>query len=168
MSTAQSVIENTVIDILAHTGPCTMDEMVKALPAYDWSDVFFAVDHMSRDGRLVIQRPSSSTYELSLAGSCRGHRSYRAGASPVRFCVGCGYLCDEIDPKNGLSPWIDAHSYLKKYRLTWIELDRTEGFCPACACVQACGTGRVSPKTAAPDWSGRPQGTAHPQGERIS
>lgn len=149
MATAQSVIENTVIEILAHTGPCTMDDVVKALPAYDWSEVFSAVDDMSRDGRLVLRRPSSSVYQLSLSPSCRGHRTERTRPMQVRFCVGCGYLCDKVEPESGSSPWVEANRYLKKYGLSWIELDRTDALCPACSRVQACGTRRVPPRAAA-------------------
>ncbi len=149
MSTAQTSIHDAVIDILARTGPCTMDEVVYSLPSYGWSEVFFAVDHMSRDGRLVIQRPSSSVYQLSLSASCQEHRiecgqrTERTGRPPVHFCMGCGYLCDEIGSEDGQSPWVEAHRYLKKYGLTWIELDRTDDMCPACARVVACGRRRV-------------------------
>ncbi|MDH4244995.1 MAG: hypothetical protein OEV38_14685 [Nitrospira sp.] len=94
MTTAQSVIENAVIDILAHSGPCTIDEVVQSLPAHNWSEVFFAVDNMSRDGRLVFRRPSSSVYQLSLSASCQGERTDRARPMhQVQFCLGCGYLC---------------------------------------------------------------------------
>lgn len=142
MSTAQSVIEDAVIEVLARTGPCTIDDMVKSLPALGWSEVFSAVDDMSRDGRLVIRRPSSSSYQLSLSASRPLKTPVSKRSAPVRFCVGCGYLCDEIDPGDLQSPWVQAHRYLKKYRLTWIELDRNDGLCPACAYVQACGTRR--------------------------
>lgn len=148
MATAQSVIEDMVIDILAHTGPCTMDDMVQALPAYNWSEVFSAVDDMSRDGRVVLRRHSIFAYQLSLPASRALERPVRKRPAPVSFCVGCGYLCDEINPGDGQSPWIEAHRYLKQYRLTWIELDRNDGFCPACARVQACCTPR-SPRATA-------------------
>lgn len=149
MSTTQLTIEDAVIDILAHTGPCTMDEVVKSLPAYDWSEVFSAVDEMSRDGRLVIRRLSSSIYQLSLSGSRQQHSTKRIKPSPVRFCVGCGYLCDETHLHDGQTCWIEAHQYLKKYGLGWSSLDRWDDFCPACARVLACGRRRIPPRVAA-------------------
>ena len=150
MSNAQSVIENAVIDILAHTGPCTIDEVVQSLPAHDWSEVFFAVDNMSRDGRLVFRRPSSSVYQLSLSASCQGERTNRARSMhEVLFCQGCGYLCDRITPEGGPSPWVEANRYLTKHGLTWFELERIDAICPACSRVQACGTRRVPPRAAA-------------------
>ncbi len=145
MSPAQTSIQDAVIDNLAHRGPCTMDELVESLPTYVWSEVFSVVDGMSRDGRLVLRRCSNSSfeYQLFLSDSCRADRPKRTRPAPVPFCVGCGYLCDEIEPEDGQRPWVDAHRYLKKYGLTWIELDRTDGFCPACAHVVACGRRRV-------------------------
>jgi hypothetical protein len=150
MTTAQSVIENAVIDILAHSGPCTIDEVVQLLPAHDWSEVFFAVDNMSRDGRLVFRRPSSSVYQLSLSASCQGERTDRARSMhEVRFCLGCGYLSDKITQEGGPSPWVEANRYLKKHGLTWFELERIDAICPACSRVQACGTRQVPPRAAA-------------------
>lgn len=150
MSTAQLAIEDAVIDLLAHTGPCTMDELVGSLPSHDWSKVFSAVDDMSRDGRLVLRRIPNFGYQLSLSPSSSPSKSVkrqgRKRPAPVRFCVGCGYLCDEIEPEDGQAPWVQAHRYLKKYRLTWVELDRTDVFCPACARVFACArTAPLSP-----------------------
>jgi hypothetical protein len=136
MSPAHSLIEDTVIDILTHTGPCTMDELVGSLPSQDWSQVFSAVDQMSRDGRLVLRRIPSCGYRLSLSPS-RPITSPVSKKNPVPFCVGCGYLCDKIDPEDVQSPWVEAQRYLHKYRLTWIELDRNDEFCPACARVFA-------------------------------
>jgi hypothetical protein len=149
MSTAQSFIENAVIDILAHTGPCTIDEVAQSLPAHNWSEVFFAVDNMSRDGRLVVRRPSGSVYQLSLSESSQGNRTERTASTQVRFCLGCGYLCDKVTPKGEPSPWVEANRYLKKHGLTWFELERIDSMCPACSRVQACGTRRVPPRLAA-------------------
>ncbi|MDH4081726.1 MAG: hypothetical protein OEU68_18155 [Nitrospira sp.] len=154
MTTAQSVIENAVIDILAHSGPCTIDEVVQSLPAHNWSEVFFAVDNMSRDGRLVFRRPSSSVYQLSLSASCQGERTDRARPMhQVQFCLGCGYLCDKNEPNEPIdrrSPWVEANRYLKKYGWTWFEVERINTMCPACSHVQACGTRRVSSRTVVP------------------
>ena len=145
MSTAQSVIENAVIDMLVQTGPCTMDEVATSLPAHSWSEVFSAVDEMSRDDRLVLRRPSNSSsgYELSLSASCRGDRPVRTRPAPVRFCVGCGYLCDAIQAEDGETPWTDASQYLKKYGLAWNKLERRDDACPACARVLACAYSRL-------------------------
>ena len=56
----------------------------------------------------------------------------------ARFCVGCGYLCDEIHPEGGHAQWMDAHRYLTKYGFHWDDLDRDDDACPFCARVLAC------------------------------
>lgn len=147
MSTPHTVIHDAVIDILANMGPCTIDEVVRLLPAHDWNEAFFAVDEMSRDGRLVLRRPSDSNsgYQLSLSASHPLAKQVSKRPASVRFCVGCGYLCDEIDPEDGQSQWVEAHRYLKKYRRTWIELDRNDVFCPACAHLFACARRSARP-----------------------
>ena len=58
--------EDAVIDILQKTGPCCMDDLVTYLPNHSWSEIFVAVDRMSRDGRLVLRRISRSGYQVSL------------------------------------------------------------------------------------------------------
>jgi len=58
-------------------------------------------------------------------------------AISVRFCVGCGYLCDEIHPEGGQPLWIDGHTYVMKYGVSWSDLDRRDHACPHCARVFA-------------------------------
>ena len=58
-------------------------------------------------------------------------------AISVRFCVGCGYLCDEIHPEGGQPLWIDGHTYVMKYGVCWSDLDRRDDACPNCARVLA-------------------------------
>jgi hypothetical protein len=55
----------------------------------------------------------------------------------LRFCVGCGRLCDEIQPEGGQPQWMDAHAYLTKYGFHWEDLDRTDDACPPCTRVLA-------------------------------
>jgi hypothetical protein len=58
-------------------------------------------------------------------------------AISVRFCVGCGYLCDEIHPEGRQPLWIDGHTYVMKYGVRWSDLDRRDDACPNCARVFA-------------------------------
>jgi hypothetical protein len=58
-------------------------------------------------------------------------------AIPVRFCVGCGYLCDEMHPEGGQPLWTDGHTYVMKYGVCWSDLDRRDDACPNCARVLA-------------------------------
>lgn len=137
MKTPTYTVEDSIFDVLQRTGPCSLDNIAQQLLHHDWSEVFAAVDRMSREGRIVLRRnPESSGYRLSLP------------LSPVRFCVGCGYLCDEIRLEGGQGQWMDAHQYLAKYRLHWSDLDRTDDACPHCARVLACARYRAPAATA--------------------
>lgn len=57
--------------------------------------------------------------------------------SSVRFCVGCGYVCDEIFSVGPLVQWMDGHRFVTKYGLRWEELVRMDDVCPPCARVFA-------------------------------
>ena len=65
---------------------------------------------------------------------------------PLRFCGGCGQVCDEIQPEGGQPQWMDAHAYLMKYGFHWEDLDRTDDACPPCARVFAVARRRVHPE----------------------
>ncbi len=151
MSVAQTVIEDALVEMLRQTGPCTMDEVANALPYHSWSELFSAVDEMSRKGRVVLRRLTGSGYQLSVPTAPQMIAAARRQRTQVLFCVGCGYLRDELQPysHNGQAQWVEARQYLKKYGLTWVELDRTNDMCPACARVVACGRRRNAPLAAA-------------------
>ena len=53
----------------------------------------------------------------------------------VCFCVGCGQVCDKIQPEDEQPRWIDAHTYVTKYGFRWETLDRSDEVCPPCARV---------------------------------
>ena len=57
--------------------------------------------------------------------------------SSVRFCIGCGYVCDEIFPAGPLAQWMDGHRFVTKYGVRWDELTRVDDVCPPCARVFA-------------------------------
>ncbi|MGE3979785.1 MAG: hypothetical protein AB7F94_19685 [Nitrospira sp.] len=141
--TTPTLIEDAVIKILLQTGPRTLDDVAEALPVHNWNELFSAVDEMSRDGRVVLRRLAGSGYQLSVPVAPLRIAAGRQQRTHVRFCVGCGYLCDEIQPDNVQGHWVEARHYLKKYGLTWNELDRTDDMCPPCSRVLACGRRRI-------------------------
>ena len=53
-----------VLDIVDRQGRLTMDTLVSLLPQLSWSMIFTAVDELSRDGAIVLQRRGFE-YELS-------------------------------------------------------------------------------------------------------
>jgi len=65
LTTSSEVLaEQFVTDTLRTMGPCSMDDLFSALPELRWSDVFLAVNRLSRDGRLRLLDVGSSTYVL--------------------------------------------------------------------------------------------------------
>ena len=58
--------EEVVLEILQRSGPCGLDDLVMRLPNLSWSKVFTAVDRMSRDGRVLLDRHARSIYYVSL------------------------------------------------------------------------------------------------------
>ena len=60
-------LESAIHQELARVGTCTLEELNERLPYYSWSQVFTAVDRLSREGTVTLQRPDSSDYILSLA-----------------------------------------------------------------------------------------------------
>jgi len=72
-------IEEAIIERLRSGGPCSLDDVVAYLsPSYSWSEVFIAVDQMSRNGGVLIRQLGYSTYQISL-GSC--HTEFRSATS---------------------------------------------------------------------------------------
>jgi hypothetical protein len=57
--------EEAVLEILQRTGPCCLDDLVRYLPYLSWSEVFLAIDRMSKDGRLLSSRSPSRQEEVA-------------------------------------------------------------------------------------------------------
>ena len=67
MITIHATAEERIVEILQTNGPCSLEDVVRFLhPHLSWSDVFVAVDQMSRDGRVVLRRLGNSTYQIAL------------------------------------------------------------------------------------------------------
>jgi hypothetical protein len=73
--------EEAVIEMLQKTSPCCLDNLAIQLPDFSSSEVFAAVDRMSRDGRLLIRRQWSfrrlrnSSYQITLPSQLASPRS---------------------------------------------------------------------------------------------
>jgi hypothetical protein len=61
-----SVQEKAVIEMMRESGPCCLDDLVTQLPNLSWGEVFVAVDRMSRDGRVLLDRHPGSIYSVAL------------------------------------------------------------------------------------------------------
>jgi hypothetical protein len=55
--------EDLVLDLLNQAGSLTIDQMTDQLPELSWSELFHAVDALSRSGVIILQRKGFQ-YEL--------------------------------------------------------------------------------------------------------
>mgnify|MGYP001573678274 CR=1 FL=1 len=62
-----SQIESVIFQELQRSGTCTFEELVRALSGYSWSQVFLAVDQLSRDGLLQLKRQGRFDYLISVS-----------------------------------------------------------------------------------------------------
>ncbi len=59
-------VESVIRTELTSRGPCTLDALLHRLPQFSWSEVFAAIDQLSREGRLVLRHPTRFDYEVSI------------------------------------------------------------------------------------------------------
>ena len=71
-------LESAIRQVLAQVGVCTLEELNERLPYSSWNQLFAAVDRLTRNGIVTLQRPGSSGYLVSLAPP----RSVKAGPLP--------------------------------------------------------------------------------------
>jgi hypothetical protein len=64
---------------------CTFDELVQRVPTYSWSQVFSAVDRLSRQGMLTLSRPSRFGYVLSVGSDLSFTSLHKAGIGRALF-----------------------------------------------------------------------------------
>ena len=60
-------LDSAIHHVLARVGTCTLEALAERLPSYSSSQMFAAVDRLSRGGTVTLQRQDSSDYSLSLA-----------------------------------------------------------------------------------------------------
>lgn len=77
--------------ILRHVnayGSSTIEELFRALSRFTLNQVFFAIDRLSRDGRVSLRRPTRDTYLVSGTGSDSHNQIKRSVGS-----VSCEKVC---------------------------------------------------------------------------
>lgn len=65
MMRAQS-IDQAIIQELKVLGACQVEDVVERLTGFTWNQAFAAIDRLSRNGTLALQRPSRFGYEVSI------------------------------------------------------------------------------------------------------
>jgi len=81
MITNRIEVETAIVQHLEKQRSCTMEELVHSLPLFTFNQVFFAIDQLSRDGKVSLRHPTRFAYLVSAAGS--GSRA-QAGLSADR------------------------------------------------------------------------------------
>ncbi len=59
-------IETAIRLHLTKEGPCTLESLLARLSQFSWSEIFSAVDQLSREGSLVLRRPDRFGYQVSM------------------------------------------------------------------------------------------------------
>ena len=71
-------VETAILRQLDECGSCTMEELVRALSHFTLNQVFFAIDRLSREGKVSLRHPMRFVYLVSAAGSGPRHQVSRA------------------------------------------------------------------------------------------
>jgi hypothetical protein len=64
-----ATLHSTIRAELLQRGPCALQALLDRLPQFSWSEVFTAIDRLSREGSLVLRHPWRFDYEVSVAQS---------------------------------------------------------------------------------------------------
>jgi hypothetical protein len=70
MCAPQDIDQAILHDLTAH-GTCEVEDMVERLAGFTWNQVFSAIDRLSRDGTVALQRPARFGYEISITSGLR-------------------------------------------------------------------------------------------------
>ena len=62
----EATMSDRILEVVRANPDCTLDEVTQQLPDLIWSDVFLAVDRLTRLGRLRLIRDSSLRFTTSL------------------------------------------------------------------------------------------------------
>jgi hypothetical protein len=54
----ESEVESAILRLLDQHGSCSLDTLERALPDFTFTQVFFSVDCLSREGRLILRHSS--------------------------------------------------------------------------------------------------------------
>jgi len=58
--------ESLIIDLLRSSGKFTIKELAARVPDLSWSQIFLAIDMLSRSGHVILRR-EGSTYTVEMA-----------------------------------------------------------------------------------------------------
>ena len=64
--THHTTVEDQVIDIVRRTHGCELEDLARRCPNLTWNQVFLAVDHLSRTGKVRLVHAREGGYIVSL------------------------------------------------------------------------------------------------------
>lgn len=59
-------VEQRVLETLRMSGEKTVEQLTISLPDVSWTQVFLAIDRLSRSGRVILRRTVRGDYQASL------------------------------------------------------------------------------------------------------
>jgi hypothetical protein len=63
--TQEVSVEDQVIDLMHYQGTCDLEEVMRQCANLTWNQVFLAVDHLSRNGELMLVPRGRGTYTVT-------------------------------------------------------------------------------------------------------
>jgi hypothetical protein len=69
MDTNRITVENAICQHLEEQGSSTMEELVRSLSRFTLNQVFFAIDRLSREGKVSLRHPTRFAYLVSAPGA---------------------------------------------------------------------------------------------------
>ena len=73
-----TTVEDQVIDIMHRAHACDFEEVTRQCPNLTWNQVFLAVDHLSRNGELMLMPRGRGTYTVTFPHRQEGRPDRRS------------------------------------------------------------------------------------------
>ncbi len=70
-----------ILERVSKRAPVNLEDMTFLLPGCTWNQLFSAIDHLSREGKVALRRVGRCTYLLSLGPQFTGRHSLQRGLS---------------------------------------------------------------------------------------
>lgn len=62
-------VEAAILQHLDEQGSATMEDLFRSLSRFTLNQLFFAIDRLSREGKIILQQPTRFAYLVSSAAS---------------------------------------------------------------------------------------------------
>ena len=65
----QLITDDRVLDVIARSPGCTLEDIVRACPDLTWNQVFITVDRLSREGAVTLTPKGRGVYTVHLSNN---------------------------------------------------------------------------------------------------